>query len=284
MQFGERLKGDVPGERREPEKQVDEKADGAGEQVPGEEPEGVFVSADLELGGEHSRKEHAADDPVERRCQGRNVEPERGPRGSDPEPVADVGGDVPHQDGDGPFRPDACPGEERENRREECAGKRPIVGLLLSALERVGDPAVDNGRCVQVFAAEADEQREGEDACRDRPGVGLHEAVLDPDDPVEQPVEGEVGDRKEDGDYGDEDDLPEVRGSFPATGLNADPLFRRRRTVCRCWHGRHDAARSWVLSNLPCGRAPCTGQKKEYPFPKGNGVTFVGAASRRAPS
>ncbi|KAF5039621.1 hypothetical protein DSECCO2_542020 [anaerobic digester metagenome] len=111
-----RLKRDAAGEGREAEEQVEEKPDGAGEQVPGEEPEGVPAPADLELGCEDSGEEDAPDDAVERRGEGGDVEPESGHGSVDPESLPDEGGYVCNEDGDGSFRADACPGEEREER------------------------------------------------------------------------------------------------------------------------------------------------------------------------
>lgn len=70
-------------------------------------------------------------------------------------------------------------------------GGGPVVGSLTPVFERFCESTVDHGRCMQVSSEEADEERKSEDADRDRPAGWFQDALLEPDEVVERPVEAQ---------------------------------------------------------------------------------------------
>ena len=116
--------------------------------------------------------------------------------------------DVADEYANGGFGADARPGEQRSERREERAGKRRVVGIL-ATFERIDDPAVDDGRRPQVPLGKPNQQREHEDANRDRPPPGSGK-VVGPDGVGEEPIDAEKNRCEDDRDQCDADDLPDL--------------------------------------------------------------------------
>ena len=99
----------------------------------------------------------------------------------DPELVPEPGRDLGDQDVEGALGPDTRTGDECDDGGEESAGKDPVVSYQFLLLHIFHKAAVYNGRCMQVFLAESDQEREEEHQHRYHPPVSKDKVILEPD-------------------------------------------------------------------------------------------------------